>query len=434
MPTITGRGVLCARAAVVAVLLLWALRALGDEWPEWRGVGRSAVWDEKGVMASFPPGGLTVTWRAAVGRGWSSPVVAGGRVFLTDVEVAGAKATERVLCFDERSGEVLWTHAYGVGYPDWALGPDGGGPRATPVVRDGRLYTLGALGHLFCLDAAGGGVVWAKDLAKELQVKEFTGITASPLVEGELLILQASAKPGACVVAFDRRSGREVWRALDDSFTYSSPIVFTAGGKRQLVVWTQEAVTSLDPATGRTRWREPLRTSGDAAVATPVQVGERLLVGGLMMRLDPDKPAATVLWPEDKALKPRILSNTSTALVRGECVFSARTTGELVCLEWGTGRELWQVEGVTAPGNGAGIHLVWNGDSVLAFTDQGDLVRARMSSKGYEELGRAHLLDGTYSFNGSKRAWAMPAFANRHVFARNDRELVCADLTAATRE
>src|SRR6185436_9289122 len=113
---------------------------------------------------------------------------------------------------------------------DWALGPNGGGPRATPIVREGKLWTLGAMGHLFCLDASNGHVIWKKDLAKEYETKELTGITGSPLIEDNLLILNICGKPAACVVAWDKDSGKEAWRALDDSFTYSSPIVFGAGG------------------------------------------------------------------------------------------------------------------------------------------------------------------------------------------------------------
>ena len=423
-----------AFAAVLTSALLTAAAARAEDWPQWRGPGRDGVWHEAGVVEAFPAGGLAVAWRAAVGRGWSSPVVARGRVYLTDVEVAGAVATERVLCFDEATGEVVWAHKYTAAYPEWALGADGGGPRATPLVSDGRVYTLGATGRLFCLDAGNGEVVWEKDLAKEYGSEPFSGITTSPLVEGELLILFTFRKPGACVVALDRKTGKEAWRALDESFTYSSPIVVAAGGQKQLIVWTQEAVTSLDPATGATWWREPLRTPGDSAVATPVYSDHRLLVGGLMMKLEADRPAASVIWPADKSLKQRILSNTSTALLRGEYVYSAKTSGELVCLDAATGRELWHTDAVTAPGNGSSIHLVENRKSVLLFTDGGDLVRARLEPGGYHELGRAHLVDGTYAFNGRRRAWAAPAFANRRVFARNDREIVCADLAAPARE
>jgi outer membrane protein assembly factor BamB len=317
-----------------------------------------------------------------------------------------------------------------VDYPDWAFSPDAGGPRATPIIRDGKLFTLGAMGHLVCLDAIKGNAVWGKNLAKEYQVKEFTGITASPLIDDELLILYICGKPAACVVAFDKNSGKEAWKALDDSFTYSSPIVLTAGGRKQLVVWTQEAVTSLDPNTGKTWWRELLRTSGDAAVSTPVFFNHRLLIGGLMLKLDADKPAASVLWPEATAASKRILSNTSTALLQGEYVFSAKTSGELVCLEAGTGRQVWQTNTVTSLKNGSSIHLTSNGDSVLLFTDQGNLIRARLSSEGYQELSRVHLLDPTYPFSGRNVVWPPPAYANRHVFARNDQELIRASLAA----
>jgi outer membrane protein assembly factor BamB len=417
--------------SVPFLALLWlgaALRAA--DWPQWRGPNRDGVWNESGIMESFPPGGLKFAWRVPVGRGWSSPIVVRGRVYITDAQVARPTAKERVLCFDEATGKLLWTHQYSVDYPEWALEPNVGGPRATPIVRDGKLFTLGALGHLFCLDAAKGVVVWEKNLAKEYEVKEFTGITGSPLLEGELLILQICVKPDRCVVAFDRNSGKEVWRALDDSFTYSSPMVLTAGGRRQLIVWTQEAVTSLDPKTGKTWWREQLRTPGDQAVATPVYANGRLLIAGLMMKLAADKPAASILWPETKSPMKRILSNTSTALLRGEYVFSARISGELACLDAGTGNQVWQTNTVTSPGNGSSIHLTPCGDTVFLFTDRGDLIHAQLTPQGYREISRVHLLDPTSPFGDKKCAWTPPAYANRHVFARSDEELVCASLAA----
>ncbi|MBI2929291.1 MAG: PQQ-like beta-propeller repeat protein [Verrucomicrobia bacterium] len=416
--------------AALGLSLVLPIAVRADDWPQWRGPNRDGVWNETGIVESFPPDGLKVRWRVPVGRGWSSPVVAKGRVYVTDVQLAGPTARERVLCFEETTGKLLWSRPYAVDYPEWAFDPNAGGPRATPIVRDGKLFTLGCLGHLFCLNAAKGVVVWKKSLAKEYGLEAFSGITASPLIEGELLILQISAKPSACVVAFEKNTGKEAWRALNDSFTYSPPIILTAGGKRQLIVWTQEAVTSLDPATGKSWWREQLRTSGDVAVSTPVFSNDRLLVAGLMMKLDADKPAASVLWPETRAVSKRVLSNTSTALLQGDYVFSAKTSGELVCLEAGTGKEVWQTNTVTSLKNGSSIHLTLNGDSVLLFTDQGNLIRARLSSQGYQEVSRVHLLDATYPFNGRNVVWPPPAYANRHVFARNDQELICASLAA----
>jgi outer membrane protein assembly factor BamB len=419
--------------AAAGLLLVPRWQAGAEDWPQWRGPNRDAVWHEAGIMQTFPADGLKMAWRAPVGRGFSSPVVAAGRVYVTDVQAVRAPARERVLCFDEATGKPLWSHTYEAGYPDWAYTPDAGGPRATPIVAGGKVYTLGCMGRLLCLDAARGEVVWEKDLEEEYEQKEFTGITASPLIEGDLLILYlCGGKPGACVVAFDRNTGKEVWRALDDSFTYSSPIVVTAGGQKQFIVWTQEAVTSLDPATGKTWWRERLVTSGDTAVSTPVVSGNRLLIGGQMMTLDAERPAASLLWPQAKAAASRrFLSNTSTALLQGEHVYSAKVSGELVCLEAATGKQVWASDKVTSPGNGCCIHLTPltpNGDSVLLFTDQGNLIRARLSAAGYQELSRVHVIDPMHPFNGRKVIWPPPAYANRHIFVRNDSELICASL------
>jgi hypothetical protein len=414
--------------AALSFLLLPGLATVqAEDWPQWRGPNRDGVWNEAGILESFPPGGLSISWRVPVGRGWSSPVVAQGRVYVTDVQLARPAARERVLCFEEATGKLLWSHTYAVDYPGWAFEPNGGGPRATPIVREGRLFTLGALGHLFCLEAVKGAVVWEKNLAREYQVKEFTGITASPLIEDRWLILYLCGKPDACVVAFDKDTGKEIWRALDDPFTYSSPALITAGGRRQLIVWTQEAVTSMEPGSGRPWWREPVRTSGDQAVSTPVFAGQRLFVAGLMFKLETDRPAASVLWPESRGSR-KILSNTSTALLQGVHLFSAKTSGELVCLEAGTGRQVWQTNSVTDLKNGSSIHLTPCGDAVFLFTDQGNLIRAQLTPQGYRETSRAHLLEPTSPFGDRKCVWPPPAYANRHVFARNDLELVCASL------
>ena len=212
---------------------------------------------------------------------------------------------------------------------------------ATPIVQNGKVYTLGRLGHLFCLDARKGDVLWQRNLEKDYQVAFAPG-TPSPLIEGDLLILFIGGKPGACVVALHKDTGKEVWKALDESLTFSSPIVISSGGKKQLIVWTQESVTSLDPAAGTTYWRQRLLTSSDYAVSTPVFHKDRLLIGGLMFQLDPDKPAATVLWPASKAPARRIFSHTSTALFRGDHLFSAKSSGELICVEASTGKQVWE--------------------------------------------------------------------------------------------
>ena len=411
-------------------LLLLALAARADDWPQWRGANRDGIWSETGVLQSFPPAGLKVRWRAPVGAGLSSPVVAQGRVFITDAIVKEKPiAWERVECFDEKNGHLLWTHQYEAKYYDWAFDPKSPtGPGATPIEKDGKVYTLGAAGDLFCLDALNGAGVWRRNTSQEFGLAELSGCTPSPLIEGDLLILIVGGKPDAGVVAFDRNSGKEVWRALSDMWTYSSPIVITAGERRQLIVWTPQAVTSLDPATGKIYWREPMTIGNDYAVATPVFRGDLLLVSGLMFRLGRDKPSASVLWPETKASSRRILSRTSIPLIQDSLVFSDKTNGRLVCLEAETGKQVWETDQVTGHKIGSAIQLIPSGDSVLLYTDEGNLIRAHLTAKGYEELSRVHLIDPTYLLGGRNVAWPPPTFADRQVFVRNDQELICVSL------
>jgi len=414
----------------VAVSLLLGTSGRAEDWPQWRGPNRDGVWHETGILEAFPRGGLKVRWRVPVGPGWSSPVIAAERVYLTDSQLMRPKAKERVLCFAEATGKPLWTYAYEVHYPEWAFTPgQETGPSATPLVEAGKVYALGPNGHLHCLDARTGGLLWQKRLDQEYQLQE-GWCRPSPLIEGNLLVLFIGGKPGACVLALDKNSGKEVWKALNESVTNSSPLVITAGGKRQLIVWTQESVTALDPATGKVYWRERMVTSNNDAIASPVFHKDLLLISGLMLKLDAAKPAASVLWPGTKPVARRILSNTSTPLLRGNYVFSARSSGELVCLEAGTGKEVWKTDKVTDLKGGASIHLTPQGDAVFLYTNKGELIRAKLTPQGYQEISRVALLEPVYPFAGRKVNWSPPAYANRHVFARNEKELISASLSA----
>jgi outer membrane protein assembly factor BamB len=416
----------CLTAA--ALVLASAADTWAEDWPQWRGPNRDGVCTETGLLESFPAGGLTVRWRAPAGWGFSSPVVAQGRVYLADSEVVKPQAKERVRCFDAATGKTLWTHTYAVAYEDWAFDPAQEiGPVATPIVQGGKVYAVGRLGHLFCLDARTGDVLWQRDLRQEYQAAFAPG-APSPLIEGDLLIHFIGGKPGAGVIALHKDTGKEAWRALEESLTFSSPIVIFSGGKRQLIVWTQESVTSLDPAAGTVYWRQRLVTSGDYAVSTPVYHKGRLLIGGLMFQMDGEQPAARVLWPDSKAPARRIFSHTSTALFRGDHLFTAKSSGQLVCVEAATGKPVWESDQVTDLKNGASIHLTANGDSVLLYTDKGQIIRALLSAQGYKEISRAALLEPTFPFGGRKVAWSPPAYAGGRVFARSGKEIICASL------
>jgi len=418
----------CLQTAALGMLLPVAARAA--DWPQFRGPNRDNVWNETGILKRFPADGLKIRWRVPVGPGWSSPVVVRGRVYLTDMRLEKPRAWERIQCFKESTGKLLWSHASELVYPEWAFIPEhGGGPAATPIVEAGKVYWLGRSGQVDCLDAWSGHVIWETHLDRKYEIGVLS-CRGSPLIEGNLLILFVGARPGACVIAFDKRTGKEVWKALDDSLSNSSPLIIVAGGKRQLIVWTGNSVTSLNPATGETYWREAMVTSSNDSIPTPVVQNNRLLISGLMLELDAHAPAAKVLWPETMAPSKRILSNTSTPMLRGDYVYSAKSSGELVCLEAATGRQVWASTNVTEPKFGASIHLTPNGDAVFLFTDEGNLILARLTPDGYGEISRAHLLKPTSVLGTRRLAWIPPVYVNRCVFARNDEELVCASLAA----
>lgn len=420
---------------IIAILFSFALASpsRAEDWPQWRGSGRDGVWHETGLQKKFPAAGLAIRWRASVGFGFSSPVIAKGRVYVTDSILSRPTVRGRVLCFEETTGKLLWTFArVKSNYPAWAFVPgQEPSPNGTPIVQGGEIYATGPQAHdLYCLDAASGKLLWERDLAQDYGIEETATISASPLVDGNRLIVQVGGKPGACVVAFDRKSGKELWKSLDETTSQASPIMIQSGGRRQLIVWTAQSVSSLDPASGTLFWREPFSAGNSSAVATPVHSGSRLLVSGLMLKLEEKKPSASVLWPESRGAPRRILSGTSTPLLLGDQVYSLNAAGNLICLDAETGRQLWETDEVTRPngGSSACMHMTVNGSSVYIYNELGELILARLSGKGYQEICRTTLLVPTYPFGGRKLTWAAPAFANRSVYARNEKEIVCASL------
>ena len=434
-------------AAAGAVLALGVLPVEAEDWPEWRGAGRLGVWNETGILDRFPEGGLKVRWRTPIRAGYAGPAVAGGRVFVVDAQRSDTSmaVVERALALDERTGEVLWTHAWDTDYTGliftWAVGP-----RATPTVDGDRVYVLGAAGRLFCLDAATGAVIWSRDYVAEYDATlPAWGMAGAPLVEGDLLISLVGGSPGAKLVAFDKHTGDEVWRALasDSEPGYSAPIVIEAGGVRQLILWHPEAVASLDPASGEVYWEQPVHADYAMSVATPVLSGARLFVssfynGALMLGLDRDRPDASVLWKstsDSELMTEALHAVINTPVIQGDHVYGICSYGQLRALDARTGERLWETQAVTQErARWASAFIVRNGDRYFINNDRGELIIARFSPEGYEEIGRTGLIAPT-SDPGNRRQlgtvnFSHPAYANRHVCARNDEEILCASLAA----
>ncbi|MBW3600720.1 MAG: PQQ-binding-like beta-propeller repeat protein, partial [Planctomycetes bacterium] len=214
--------------------------ALADDWPQWRGPQRDGVWREDGIVEHFESEQLPHVWRVPIGPGYSGPTVADGRVFVTD-RLIEPRQMERVHCFDWKTGRKIWSHEYEAPYDGISYTA---GPRASVTIDDdNRAYALGATGRLHCFDAGAGAVLWKRDLRQDYDIDmPIWGIAGAPLAYDELLILHIGGRNGACVVALDRKSGEEVWRALNDRAQYTAPVIVEQAGQNVCVVWTGDSV------------------------------------------------------------------------------------------------------------------------------------------------------------------------------------------------
>jgi outer membrane protein assembly factor BamB len=436
------------RVAVLALSLL-ALVCCGslttEDWPQWRGARRDGVYRETGIVDKLPEK-LRYRWRKKIGAGYAGPAVAAGRVYVMDgvTESDGGRPTgERVLCLDAKNGDTIWTHGYScerytVQYAS--------GPRVTPTVDGDRVYTLGTMGDLHCLRVSDGKVLWTKNFVREFDTKiNVWGMSAAPVVDGDRLIALVGGKPGACVVAMDKITGKEIWRGLEiDDPGYAPLTIVDAGGERQVLVWTPKFIASLDSATGRQNWQQPCSVNAGLTIVAPIHLpGEgRLFVssfynGSIMLSLGKDSSAPQVLWrgKSDSEIKTDGLhALMCTPSFRDGLFYGVGSYGQLRCVDSNTGERVWESLEATGKGRWWNAFLVPHrndkDDRYFICNEQGELIIAQLDRKGYHELSRAHLIEPTGAEQGRKLVWSHPAFANRAVYARNDKEIVCADLAA----
>ena len=424
------------------------------DWPQWQGPLRDGIWRETGTVEQIPATGLPVQWRIPIEGGYSGPAVADGRVFITDYvrregELAndpGSRTllagSERVLCLDATTGQILWKHEYDCPYSiSYAAGP-----RCTPTVHDGRVYVVGSEGNLLCLTAKSGELLWQKDFKRDYAAPTpIWGFCGHPLIVGDLLICIVGGE-GSVAVAFDRVSGEERWRSLTASEQgYCPPTLIESAGQEQLLIWDADNLNSLKPTTGEPLWTEPLKPGYGMSIMAP-QLGriddrQVLFASGIgrvgaLYELAADRPAATVVWRGEP--KSAVYCANSTPFIEGDTIYGCDChTGMLTAVDLKTGERLWETNAPTSgserPAKHATAFLVrqpatGGGFRTWLFSETGDLILARLSRQGYEELGRTHLLEPTNECFGRPVVWSHPAFANRCCFVRNDNELLCVSL------
>jgi outer membrane protein assembly factor BamB len=444
--------------AVALAILGWASGALADDWPQWLGPKRDGIWRETGILDKFPTNGLAVRWRTSVQRGYCGPAVVGGRLFMLDREpgapltrkpgdrsIPMAAGNERVLCLDASDGSKIWERTYDcpyrIGYP--------AGPRATPVVANGRVFTLGAMGDLLCLDARDGKVVWERHLLKDFALADppTWGYAAHPLLDGQRLICMVGGSNSA-VVAFDKDTGKEIWRALTaKEIGYAPPGLHTIGGQRQIIIWHPDALAGLEPETGKAIWTHNYPVEGKAqrpevTIATPRVEGDRIFVssfyhGALLIQVTNNPPGARVVWNRHSSSSSSEMNDGLHTVMcvpiwKNEHLYGVCGYGELRCLDARTGDRVWESNGAVGgkPGLFGTAFLVEHEDRVFIWNDQGELILARLSPRGYDEIGRAKLLETSENTRGRDIVWCHPAFANRCAYVQNGKELICVSLAA----
>ncbi len=431
---------------VALLVALTSAAASAADWPEWRGRGRDGVWSEGGVLEKFPQGGLDVAWRRPIARGYSGPAVAAGRVFVTEFEGNTANSgVERAVALDEQTGRELWRASWQVDYTglNYDLGP-----RATPTVDGDRVYVLGAMGDLVCLDVETGGPLWSTDYLDDFDARLPTwGIVGAPLVDGPRLIALVGGRPDAKVVAFDKLTGKVLWTALsgETETGYVPPTLVEAGGRRQIIVWHPEAVVALDPETGGVLWEQPFHINLGLSVATPVASEHGLLVsafynGSRLYRLDPGKPDAELVWKgnsDSEIDTDGLHSLVTTPVVQGDYIYGVGSYGHLRCLDARTGKRVWESLALTGENaRWASAQIVRQGDRYFINNDRGELIIAKLSPEGYEEIDRVELMKPTQPSSRRRERgtvhWTHPAYANRHMIIRNDEEIVRFSLEART--
>lgn len=423
-----------------------AFNVHADDWPQWLGPQRDGVWRETGIIQKFPESGPEVRWRTPIGQGYSGPAVAAGKVYLTDrqsptktnstnFDKRSIPGIERVVCLDEASGQVLWKEEYdcpyNMSYPF--------GPRATPVVDSGKVYTLGAEGDLLCSDAQNGKKVWSRQFKQDFNAPTpMWGFSANPLMDGNKIICLVGGQ-GSVAVAFDKNSGKEIWRALSAREPgYAPPMIYTAGGKRQLIIWHPESVNSLNPDNGEVYWTVPFTARMGLSIPTPRKNGDRLFFtcfynGSLMLEFEKEKPAVKELWRRSGRSEKNteaLQSIMSTPVFAGDYIYGVCSYGQLRCIKSSNGDRVWETFAATGgkEERWANAFLIQQGERYFLPNEKGDLIIAKLTPEGYQETSRAHLLEPTNRGPGRDVVWSHPAFANRSIYARNDKEIVCASL------
>jgi outer membrane protein assembly factor BamB len=406
----------------LVVAILGGSIARSDDWPCWRGAQGDGISRESGLLAKWPKNGPRQRWRSKLTGGFSSMAVADGRLFTMTKE----NNQEIVLCLDAASGQENWRYAYDCDYkahPTLTGGyPPGkylSGPRATPTVDAGRVYTIGSTGILLCLDCKTGREAWRVDLLKLAQRKcPPPGYCASPLVKGDRVYVQPGGENGKSAFALNKSNGRVIWHGLNDRIGHGTPVWIDYQGTPQVIFFTGEAAVGVSPENGKELWRFPWTTQHDLNVATPVYAEGKVFVssnygtGGAVFRVA-ESPKPETVW------KRKTMQNHCATSVFFDGNLYGFSERRLRCVNFQTGDVQWDHSGL-----GLGTVLMADG-KLIALSDKGDLYLLKAAPAAYEAISHFSV------FPDRPLTWTVPVVSGGKLFVRSENEMVAFDIAGS---
>ena len=378
------------------------------EWAQWRGPNRDGISSETGFLKNWSPEGPKVLWHIPFGAGYSGISIAQGKVYTMCAE----GDDEFVICLDASDGTEVWRFRSGAKFTEQR----GDGPRSMPTVHEDSVFALGAEGKLYALDASDGTKLWTHNFVEEFDSKIPTwGFSSSPLIEGDLVLVEAGGKDGKSIVAFDRKSGDVVWTTHTDEVGYSSPIAIDFGGVRQIIFLTSKTLVSVAPEDGQIYWKYPWPEGIN--IATPIFIpDDKVFIsasydkGAVLLKMTADGNGIGI----EEVWKSRVMKNHfNSSVLQGGYLYGF-DNAILTCIEANTGEEQWRQRGFRK-----GSLLLADGYLII-LGEAGKLALAEANPSKYNEKARFQLFDD--------KCWTVPTLAGGKLYIRNQKEMVCLDL------
>lgn len=380
-------------------------------WTNFRGPKRDGRYEETPVATVWPANGLPVVWKQPVGVGHASFAVAEGKAYTIEQR----RGQEVVAAYDLANGRELWTQKWNAEFKE----SNGDGPRATPTWDQGRVYALGATGELRCLDGSNGSVIWGKNILSDNRASNLPwGVTASPLIVDDKVIVLPGGTSGKSVVAYNKMTGAPVWKVLNDVQAYVSPMVMDLAGRRQIVVVSSSRVVGLVPEDGKLLWSYAWDTNNGINVSQPIAVDQnRFFIssgygkGAALVEIkgSGNSYTATTIW-ENSMMKNKF---NSSVLHNG--YIYGLDEGILSCLDVNTGERKWK-DGRY----GYGQVLLAAGHLIIT-SDKGEVALVKATPAQYTEVARFSALQG--------QTWNYPAIAGGRLLVRNSTEMAAFDIS-----